>query len=288
MAPPARTHLGKTLGPLLVAALLMVLLPAQYLRAQEQALRIAGSTTLQPLAERLARGFRKGQPGAVIEVAGGGSARGLDALIRGDAEIAASSRFIEPAELQGARERGVYPVPFRVAHDCIIPVVHKGNRVRDLSLQQLRDIYSGRIGNWRELGGEDLPIQVVTRETDSGTRATWQRLVMGQVPEAGEQLARPSNLDVVRAVARERGAIGYIGLGYLSASVRPLSVDGVMGSLRSVRDGSYTLSRSLYFFTDGWPEGRTLEFIDFTMDPNRGQRGVEKSGFVPLYRHEGP
>ena len=284
MAPRAKRELRKTCG-LLLAALITVAAPPDPSRADE-VLQIAGSTTLQPLAERLSRGYRKGQPDAVLRVTGGGSARGLAALIAGEVEIAASSRFISPEELALARQRGVYPVPFRVAYDCIIPVVHTGNRLRGLTLQQLRDIYSGRLDNWRQLGGADLPIRLVSRESDSGTRATWQNLVMGAASESRELLEQASNLEVVRAVAREPGAIGYIGLGYLSASIRPLTVDGVMGSLRSAREGSYPLSRSLYFFTDGWPDGRSLEFIDFALDPDGGQRSVVKSGFVPLYSHE--
>jgi phosphate transport system substrate-binding protein len=168
----------------------------------------------------------------------------------------------------------------------VLPIIHKGNAIRSLSLTDLGRIYRGEIDNWQQLGGEDRSIVIVSRDTSSGTFTTWQELVMTKGGVAAGALVAESNREVVELVSRQRGAIGYIGLGYLSANVRPVSVDGVMGSLRTMRDGSYAITRSLFLFTDGWPSGVTLDFINYVLDPDGGQRVVERAGFIPLYQHQ--
>ncbi len=258
-------------------------LPGACVHAGDEQLVVEGSTTLLPLTERLARDFERQHRGAGIAVKGGGSAVGIAALIEGRANIASSSRFINTEELASASARQVYPVPFRIADDCVIPIIHKSNRIRSLSLADLGKVYRGEIDNWQQLGGEDRAIVIVSRDTSSGTFATWHRIVVGEREIAGSALVRQSTRDVVELVSRNRGAIGYIGLGSLSANIKPVSVNGVMGSLRTLRDGSYAISRSLFLFTDGWPSGMTQEFINYVMDPVRGQRQVEHAGFVPLY-----
>jgi phosphate transport system substrate-binding protein len=227
--------------------------------------------------------FEQGRPGVEVVVGAGGSEKGITALLAGETDIANSSRFITAAEWRRAGERGINPVPFRIAHDCILPIVHNSNRVRDLSVAQLRGIYAGRIKNWSEVGGTDRPIEVVSRETSSGTYGVWRDLVMSGEPVVTSQPMQESSDDVVRAVSSSRDAIGYIGLGNLSASVKPLRVEGVMGSTRSASDGSYRINRPLFMFTRGWPDGLSIEFINYVLDPAGGQRVIEQMGFVPLY-----
>ena len=130
-------------------------------------------------------------------------------------------------------------------------------------MEQLRGIYAGRITNWSEVGGADLPIKAISRETTSGTYGVWRDLVMSGEPVVTSQPLQRSSGDMVRTVASGTGAIGYIGLGNLSASVKPLRVEGVMGSIRTVKDGSYRINRPLFMFTRGWPAGLTLEFINY-------------------------
>ena len=251
--------------------------------AQPVSIVLGGSTTLVPLAQLLAEGFMRQSRGSLVTVIGGGSALGLEALVAGEVDIANSSRFIRPAELQAANAAGVYPVPFRIADDCIVPVVHKSNPVRNLTLDQLRSIYSGKVTNWNQLGGIDRRINVLAWGEESGTFRVWRDLVMRGEAVAASINRLESSADVVRKVNRGRGAIGFISLGQLSAAVKPLRVNGVMGSPHSARSGSYALSRSLYMFTRGWPRGRTLQFINYALNPQWGQRLVEKSGFIPLY-----
>jgi len=220
--------------------------------AESQRLEIRGSTTVYSMTRQMAASFGRDHPDIEVVVTGGGSEEGIAALLSGEADIANSSRFISAAELRLASDRGVYPVPFRIADDCILPIVHNSNRVREISLEQLRGIYAGRIRNWSEVGGADLPIRVISRETTSGTYGVWRDLVMSGEPVVTSQPLRQSSDAVLRAVAANAGAIGYIGLGNLSARIKPLRVDGVMGSIRTVRDGSYRMLK-LYYVDDPVP-----------------------------------
>lgn len=263
----------------------MVLALAAPVQADTERLRIEGSTTLLPAVQRLADEYRKEHSTVAIEVHGGGSAQGFSTLIEGGSDVAASSRYITAPELERAMRAGVYPVPFRVAHDAVIPIVHKTNRIRSLSLEQLGKIYRGEIDNWNQLGGADREIRAVAREAGSGTHAVWRELVSGTGEPIENLTVASTGPGVVRTVADHRGAIGYIGLGNLNANVRPLRVDGVIGSLRNVRSGAYPLGRDLFLFTRGWPQGQVLEFIDDALDPDGGQRIITEAGFIPLYDH---
>lgn len=246
---------------------------------------VSGSTTLQPVVERIAREFMKDIPGPAIVVKSGGSGTGLGALLDRRADIANSSRFISAQELEQARQSGIYPVPFRIADDCIIPVVHKSNRVKNLSLDDLKRIYRGEVSNWKELNGADRAIRVVSRSPGSGTFGVWHSVVMDGEGVASGALLKSSFSEVVRTVSGSKSAIGYVSLGHLSASVKPLRVDGVMGSLYSVRDGSYVLSRPLFMFSRGWPEGYLRQFINYTLSPDKGQSIVQKMGLIPAHIH---
>lgn len=270
----------RRLAPLLLLSGL--LLNAASTHAEETRLMIKGSTTIQPIASGIGRVFQRQYPDVQVMVEGGGSLAGLRALIAGEAEIAASSSFISEAEIQLARERGVYPVPFRIAYDCIMPVVNGSNPLSNLSRQDLKKIYRGEIDNWRQLGGPNLPIKVLSRDTASGTYKVWNEVVMQQETVAAGISSMHSSAEVVKSVAKSPGAIGYIGLSYLNAQVKPLKVDGIMGSTQSMKNGVYPLSRPLFLFTDGWPEGRTLEFINFVLDPNKGQAMIAGTGYIPL------
>ena len=244
---------------------------------------IKGSTTILPIAQSIAEEFERQCPNTRVQVSGGGSAEGITALIMGEADIATSSTFITEEELKLARQHDVYPVPFRIANDCILPVVHKSNPLRNISRDDLKNIYLGLINNWKQLGGPDLTIDVVTRDKASGTFEVWHHLIMNREPVVTKVPPKHSSADVIREVANNPGAIGYIGLGYLSANVKPLRVDGVIGSQQTLLDGTYPIHRPLFMFTNGWPSGKTLEFINFVLDANRGQVLIEEADYVPLY-----
>jgi phosphate transport system substrate-binding protein len=182
-----------------------------------------------------------------------------------------------------AVEKGRYPVPFAVAYDCIVPVVHPSNTVTNLTKAQLKDIYMGKIKNWKEVGGPDLKVVVVSRDTSSGTYEVWAGKVMDKERVFPGALLQASNGAVVQTVNKNKHAIGYIGVGYLDDSVKGLTVDNIKGSAETTLNGTYPISRALYMFTPGWPTGDVVNFINFVMHPDKGQKYVAEVGYVPLY-----
>jgi len=265
----------------LVLALAMVFLTVSASWAGN--LTIKGSTTVLPIAQKVAEAYMKENPEVKISISGGGSGNGMKALIDGTTDIADSSRFIKDNEIKLAIERGAFPVPFAVAYDCIVPVVHPSNSIMNLSMDQLKDIYMGKVKNWKDVGGPDRQIVVVSRDTSSGTYEVWEGKVMKKEKVYPGALLQASNGAVVQAVSKNKNAIGYIGLGYLDASVSQLTVNNIKGSEKTTLDGTYPISRPLYMFTRGWPKGDTLNFINYVLNPGKGQKYVKEAGYVPLY-----
>lgn len=244
---------------------------------------IKGSTTLLPIAQKLAEAYMKEFPDTRISISGGGSGNGIKAIIDGTTDIADSSRFIKDKEVKLALEKGRYPVPFSVAYDCIVPVVHPSNPVTDLSMAQLKAIYKGEIKNWKQAGGPDRKIVVISRDTSSGTYEVWEKKVMKKERVYPGALLQASNGAVLQAVASNKNAMGYIGLGYMNKSVKALTVNGVIGSEKTTLDATFPVSRPLYMFTSNWPTGEVSKFINYVLHPEKGQQLVRETGFVPLY-----
>ena len=244
---------------------------------------IKGSTTVLPIAQKVAEKFMDQYPDIDVSISGGGSGNGIKALIDGTTDIADASRFIKDKEVKRAVDNGHYPVPFGVALDSIIPVVHPSNSVSDLSHGQLKAIYEGEVENWQDVGGPDRPIVVITRDTSSGTYEVWEDIVLegARVTPRAQLLA--SNGAVAQAVAKNKNAIGYIGIGYLNKDLKNVSVDGVLGTKATTSSGEYPVSRTLYMFTDGWPTGETKLFINYVLHPDKGQPFVDEVGYVSLY-----
>jgi phosphate transport system substrate-binding protein len=273
----------KRLCAAVFASVLTLLVLSSAAAADTANLVVKGSTTILPIAQRMAEAFEQYcQEDVKVWVSGGGSAEGILALVMGEADIATSSSFITEHELMLAQQRNVYPVPFRIANDCILPVVHISNPIRNISSDDLRDIYRGRITNWKQLGGPDRAIDAISRDMASGTYEVWHDIIMEREPIVTEQPLKHTSADVVRAVSTNPGAIGYISLGYLNAYIKPLKVNGVMGSRKTVLDGTYLINRPLFMFTSNWPEGRSLEFINFVLDSDKGQNVVKQGGLIPL------
>ncbi len=243
---------------------------------------IKGSTTVLPIAQKVAEAYRK-QTGIDFSISGGGSGNGIKALIDNSTNIADSSRFIKKSEVEMAVVKGIYPVPFAVAYDCIVPVMHPSNPIKGITTAQLKDIYTGKINNWSDVGGENKEIVVISRDTSSGTYEVWHEKVLKKERVFPGALLQASNGAVAQAVSNNTHAIGYIGLGYLNPALKALTVNGVSGSAASTLDGSFPISRPLYMFTNGWPSGETLNFINFVLHPMKGQKYVSEAGFVPLY-----
>ena len=245
-------------------------------------LAIKGSTTVLPIAQMAAEAYMAEYPDIKISLSGGGSGNGIKAIIDGTADIGNASRFIKQKEVNLANTKGVYPVPFRVALDAIIPVVNNKNHVASLTLIQLKDIYLGKIKDWKEVGGTPGKIVVISRDSSSGTFGVWKDLVMKKKRVIPSALTVPSNGGIVQAVAKTPGAIGYVGLGYLNSEIKAVKVDGVKGTQENTLNGSYPISRGLFMFTKGWPEGETMGFISFILS-KKGQELVKKSGSIPVF-----
>jgi len=243
---------------------------------------IKGSTTVLPVAQASAEMYMKSHPGVNISISGGGSGNGIKALIDGTADIGNASRFIKGKEVKLAGEKGVYPVPHRVAMDAIIPIVHNDNPVKNLTIEQLSLIYQGKIKNWKEVGGNDLKIVVVSRDTSSGTYEVWEKLVLHKAKVSPRAQLQASNGAVVQVISKNKYAIGYIGLGYLNKSVKRVDVNGVEASMANALSGKYPVSRPLFMFTEGWPKGIVSDYINFVLSKD-GQAIVKKEGYVPLY-----
>ena len=243
---------------------------------------IKGSTTVLPIAQKTAEAYMAEHPSVKISLSGGGSGNGIKAIIDGTAQIGNASRFIKQKEVMLATGKGVYPVPFRVALDAIVPVVNNKNSVADLTLDQLKDIYLGKIKNWKEIGGTPGKIVVVSRDSSSGTFGVWKNLVMKKERVIPSALTVPSNGGIVQAVAGTPGAIGYVGLGYLNSEIKAVRVDGIKGSEENTLNGSFPISRGLFMFTKGWPKGETMGFISFILS-KKGQKLVKEAGSIPLF-----
>ncbi|HID94794.1 MAG TPA: phosphate ABC transporter substrate-binding protein [Candidatus Latescibacteria bacterium] len=244
-------------------------------------LTIQGSTTVLPIAQRCAEEFMREHPEANISVRGGGSGVGLAALIDGTIDIADASRAIKTKELKKARAKGVNPVGHVVAKDVIAVILHPENPVNGLTKSQLKAIYTGAINRWNEVGGSSDVIVVVSRDVASGTFEVFNKLALDKQRVRPDALMQASNKAVATTVAAAKGAIGYVGLGYLSDKVKPIAIDGVMPSVETAQSGTYPLARPLYMYTDGKPTGLAKKFIDFVLGP-KGQRIVREEGFVPV------
>lgn len=242
---------------------------------------IKGSTTVLPIAQGTLEAFMKKNPGVQISLSGGGSGEGIKALIDKTTDIATSSREIKKEEIALAETKGVKPVAHVVAKDALTPVVHPKNKVTNLSIDQLSQIYQGKITNWKEVGGEDLKIVVISRDSSSGTFESWDHFVMKKAKVAPTAQMLASNGALVTAVAKNRYAIAYLGIGYVNKSVKPLQVNGITASIQTALSNEYPLSRELYMYTSGEPTGDVAKFIAFVKSAE-GQKIVAKEGFVPL------
>jgi phosphate transport system substrate-binding protein len=244
-------------------------------------LRIDGSTTVLPIAQMAAEVFMKKNQNIRVFVSGSGSGTGIKSLIDGTTNIATSSREAKDKEVTSAKQKGVALTGHKIALDGIVPIVHPSMKITDISMEQLRNIYNGKIKSWKELGGPNRPISVVSRDTSSGTYEVWEeKILKGDKVEAGALLVA-SNGQAVQTVAQNKFAIGYIGIGYVDKSVKMLKVNGATASAKSVRDGSWPIARPLFMYTNGKPSGTIAKFIDFMLS-KEGQKVVNEVKYVSL------
>ncbi len=250
--------------------------------AMADQLVINGSTTVLPVMQKAGEAFMAAHPNIQLSISGGGSGNGIKALIEGQCDVAMSSREMKDKEVKAAEAKGVHPNRIAIAYDAIVPVVHPENPVRNLTNDQLRDIYAGKINSWKEVGGADEKIVVISRDTSSGTFECWNELVMRGERVKPAALMQASNGTVIQAVAKNRNAIGYVGLGYLNDSVHGVTVDGIEPTPANAVSKTWPVSRELFIFTNGAPKGDVKDLVDFLLDPAKGQKNVLEIGYVPL------
>jgi len=254
-----------------------------------------GSDTLVNLALAWAEMFHQLHPTVEISITGGGTGTGIAALINGTVDIANASRQIKTEELQLAEDNGGSPVEFVVAKDAIAIIVNPNNPVNQLTIQQLSDIYSGKINNWSDLGGEDRIIIRLSRETNSGTHVFFLENVvrMGDPDDktlfSSDTLLLPSSEGITAETRDNPNAIGYDGLGYVTPDVKVLAVGPsssgpfVLPSADTVNNRQYPIARDLYMYTNKLPTGVIADYIDWIMT-SEAQTIVTKLGFVPLVK----
>ncbi len=251
--------------------------------SEKQTLQVVGSTTVGPIADAFAETFNNKYPNLDITVKKTGSGDGAAALLEGRCDIAIMSRFMKDKEFKNAVSKGVFPVPYAVAMDGVCVVVHPSNPVKELTSDQVRDIYMGKITNWKQLGGADLKIVIISRDTSSGTYETFHKLLMKKKEMIKTVEYVNSNPQAHARVKTTKGAIGYIGVGFLDANVKALKIDGVMPSRETIASGTYPLARPLFMFTNGYPKlgSMTHKFCSFYLS-EMGQEIIEAKGFVPV------
>ncbi len=252
-----------------------------------------GSDTIVNLALAWAEAYQGAYPNVRISVTGGGSGTGIAALINGTVDIANASRRIKDEETQDAQSNGINPVEFIIARDAIAVIVHPDNPVSELTLQQISDIYSGKINNWAEVGGQDRPIVRLSRETNSGTHVYFLETVLRLGDKNNttlfsmDTLLLPSSEGIINEVRQNPNAIGYDGLGYVPDDLKIIAVaeaeDGpyVLPMISTVNDKSYPIARDLYMYTAGEPTGAIKDYLDWILS-DEAQQIVAELGFVPI------
>jgi phosphate transport system substrate-binding protein len=244
-------------------------------------LRIDGSTTVLPIAQKAAEVFMKKNPNVKVFVSGSGSGTGIKALIDRTTNIATSSREAKDKEITTGKEKGVVLTAHKIALDGIVPVVHPSMKMSNITTEQLRDIYNGKIKSWKELGGPDRPISAVSRDTSSGTYEVWEEKILKGDRVRPDALLVASNGQAVQTVAQNHYAIGYIGIGYVDKSVKVLKVNGKVATAKSIRDGSWPIARPLFMYTNGKPAGVMAKFINFILS-KEGQKVVNEVKYVSI------
>jgi len=242
-------------------------------------LTIAGSTTVLPINQECARILMVENPELRISVSGGGSGHGVKAVGEGAIDIGAASRDVKSKEME------MYPdlKPVVVGKDSVAIVLDPSNPISDLTMEEASKIFCGEITNWKDVGGTDGEIRVITREGGSGTRDCFEKAVMKPFDReiAGKASVKPSNGDIRATISRDEKSIGYLSLGYVDKSLKAVKIDGVEATEENVLSGEYPISRSLYIITKGEPSKLEKAFIDFVLSED-GQKMVGEMGYIKL------
>ena len=275
------------------AILAAIFISTPVMAKDTNSLQVKGSDTMVNLVQAWAEAYMKNNQDSFIAVTGGGSGTGLAALISGACDIAASSREIKFQEVELAKKADVAPREYKVALDGLAVVVNPKNPVSKLTIDQLAGIFTGKIKNWKEVGGSDAKIVVLSREVNSGTHVYFKENVLrkgdakSKEEFSPEALLLPSSQAIADEVKDNPVAIGYYGMGYIGKDQKALAVAKdaksayVNPTVENVTDGTYPISRPLFLYTNGKPQGVAKNFVDYALSPE-GQEVVLKTDFVPL------
>lgn len=255
---------------------------------ENRVIQIKGSDTMVYLVQALAEEFMKRNPSAQLAVKGGGSGTGISALIDGTADLANASRKMKDKEIDEARSKGIEPKEFVIAFDAIAIIVNPQNPVKSFNQAQLKDIFTGKVKNWKEITGKEGPIIPVSRESNSGTYMYFKEHILENLEYSPDARLKPTTKAIVEEVAKTPGAIGYVGMAYAkSGSVKTVPVakeprgQAYEPSEENALKGVYPIARPLQVYTNGEPAGVIKEFVDFMLGPD-GQRIVEETGYTPI------
>ena len=249
--------------------------------------KIKGSDTCLPVSQTEAENFMNKNKGTKVTVTGGGSGVGISALMEGTTDIAMSSRkmkFDEKVRLQEAKKNAKEVV---IAYDALAVVVHPSNKVDNLTREQLEGIFTGKIKNWKDVGGADMKIVAYSRETSSGTYEFFKESVLKNKNYMNGILSMPATGAIIQSVSQTKGAIGYVGLAYVNKDVKPLHVSYDAGknyvepSFANAKNKPYPIVRPLFYYYEVKSEGRVKPFIDYVLSAE-GQEIVKKVGYIPV------
>jgi len=252
-----------------------------------QKLKIKGSDTVLPLTQTEAEVYMKSNKSASIMVTGGGSGVGVAALLNGTTDIAQSSRSLKMDEKLKLKDAGKPYKEVIIAYDALAVIVHPSNKVSQLTREQIEGIYTGKITNWKQIGGADLKIVVYSRETSSGTYEFFKEHVLDRKNFAPSALLMPATGAIVQSISQTKGAIGYVGLAYLEKNIKAIKVSYDNGktyiapSVAAAKNKSYPISRPLYYYYLNSIEKTVSPFIKFVLSP-AGQKLVSDTGYVPV------
>jgi len=252
-----------------------------------QAQRIKGSDTMLPVSQKMAESFLKINSSNSVTVTGGGSGVGISALLEGTTDLAQTSRKIKFDEKQKLQESGKSVKEVIAAYDALAVVVHPSNKVRDLTREQLEGIFTGKITNWKEVGGDDLKIVPYSRETSSGTNEFFKESVLKNKNFMSGIMSMPATGAIIQSIGQTRGAIGYVGLAYLNKDVKAIRVSYDKGktyvepSVANAKNETYPIVRPLYYYYVTTAESRVKPFIDYVLS-GAGQKIVSEIGFITV------
>ena len=256
--------------------------------AKSSVVQIKGSDTILNASQSIVEEYMKTNKKARIAVTGGGSGVGIASLINKTADIAMASRNIKNSEVEALKKEGINVEEVVLGYDGITVIINHGNHIKNLDKKTLAGVFAGEITNWKELGGDDAKIVVLSRDSSSGTHAYFKEEILRggdkkSVVEYGQDtLYMPSNQAILQEVAKSKYAIGYIGMGYMNDTVDSLAVDGVKPTFETVADKTYPIAREVFWYVDSARDGVTKEVVDFAVS-SKGQEIVKEEGFVPAH-----